>query len=137
MTSGSMITRESMFQPLLEADPSLIPLWKDFVEEWEGEPEQPLYLALARVARHLIGQLKAGETDNFPAVFDVVEQWHLQGEAYVREAASVGLLEDLQNTNLHDGTQPADFERWLGPESKRWWKKVERYWSHREPLTDD
>jgi hypothetical protein len=136
MSGQSQITRESMFEPLLEADHSFAPIWRAFVEEWEDERELPLYLALASVACHLIEQLKAGETDKFHAVFDVVERWHLQGDAYVREAASVGLIEDLQNTNLRKGTTPTDFEPWLRPESKRWWDKVDKFWSQGEPLTD-
>ena len=136
MSGENLITRESMFEPLLKADHSFAPLWKAFAEEWKGEREPPLYLALTSLARHLIGQLKAGDTDKFPAVFDVVERWHLQGDAYVREAASVGLLEDLQNTSLHEGTAPMDFEPWLRAESKRWWDKVDRFWSRGESLTD-
>src|SRR4051812_36969335 len=136
MSGGSLITRENMFEPLLRADQSFAPRWSAFVEEWQDERELPQYLALASLARHLIGQLKAGHTETFPAVFHVVEQWHVQGDAYVREAASLGLLEDLQNTGLHEGTEPADFEPWLRPVSKHWWDKVDRFWSGRGSLTD-
>lgn len=125
-----------MFEPLISADPSFLPSWKSFVEEWGGEREPPLYLALSSLARHLIKQLGFGATERFGAVFDVIELWHLHGDAYVREAATVGLLEDMQNTNLHEGTQPSDFEPWLRPESERWWKKVDGFWSRGEPLSD-
>jgi hypothetical protein len=139
MDQSSAIDREGMLDPLLAADPSFEPTWREFVAEWqsEAEGELPLYLALGDLARHLIAKLERGETADFAAVFDVVEQWHLRGDAYVREAATVGLLEDLQNTNLHRRTQPGDFEPWLRPESKRWWGKVERFWSDGELLTDD
>jgi hypothetical protein len=135
MSDRSVITRESMFEPLLAADPSFAPSWTAFSEEWDGEGDQPLYLALVSLAHHLIGRLKAGDTSNFAAVFDVIEEWHLRGDAYVREAASIGLLEDLQNTNLHDGTEPVEFEPWLRSESKLWWKKLDRFWSKGEPLS--
>lgn len=136
MAGEGVIARERMFELLLEADPSLVPIWAAFTREWEDARERPLYLALGEVARHLIRQLEAGETARFDAVFEVVERWHLRGDSYVREAATVGLLEDLQNLNLHDGTRPADFERWLRPESRRWWDKVDRFWSQGEPLRD-
>jgi hypothetical protein len=128
-----------MFDPLLEADPSFEPTWRGLIAEWadEGATELPAYLVLADLARHIIGKLEQGETASFPAIFNVVEQWQLQGDDYVREAATIGLLEDLQNTNLHDTTQPLNFERWLLPESKRWWNKVERFWSNGELITDD
>lgn len=131
-----VISRTNMFEPLLEAEPSFIPIWKAFLEEWQSEPEPPLYLALSSLARHLIARLRAGETDGFHAVFEVVERWHLQGDAYVREAASVGLLEDLQNTDLHQNTVPTNFEPWLRPESWRWWGKLDRFWSLEEPPPD-
>jgi hypothetical protein len=66
-----------------------------------------------------------------------VEQWHVSGDTYVKEAATVGLLEDLQNTNLHEGTDPDAFRKFLGPESERWWSKVVRFWSEGRLLTDD
>ena len=120
-----------MFDPLLAVDPGFEPTWRAFVAEWreEGEGELPIYLALADLARHLVGKLEKQDTATFGAVFAVVEDWHLRGDAYVREAAAIGLLEDLQNTNLHRGTQPSDFIPWLRPESRRWWDKVERFWS--------
>lgn len=136
MSDASLITRARMFELLLEADHSFEPLWRAFVEEWEDEREPPLYLALSSVARHLINQLGTGDTGKFDGVFEVVERWHLQGDAYVREAASVGLLEDLQNVNFHEGTAPAEFEPWLRSESKRWWERVDSFWARGEPLTD-
>lgn len=127
-----------MFEPLLDADPSLVPLWEAFVEEWRDENESPLYLALAEVARRLIKQLELGDTERFDAVFGVVEQWHLKGNSYVREAGSVGLLESLQNNSLHGRlTTPDGFEPWLLPESKRWWDKLNKFWTNGKPMTDD
>lgn len=129
MTAESpAIQREQMFRPLLRADPTFEPVWLAFLSEWENEKEQPLYLALADLARHLIGRLERGDTIVFDAVFDVVERWDVHGDSYVKEAASIGLLEDLQNGNLHHRTHPSDFQSWLRPESKRWWDKLNRFW---------
>lgn len=132
-----MITRSEMFQPLLRADPSFEPKWLAFCKEWSHEEDPPLYAALAELARHLIAQLEAKTTDRFDAVLDVVERWHLEGDDYVREAATIGLLEDLQNLNLHDRTSPSDFIVWLRPETRRWWDKVEAFWSEGKLITDD
>jgi len=132
-----VITRAVMFDPLLAAAPSFLPVWEQFLAEYSTEPELPEYLACADLARHLIAQLGKGDTGRFDEVFDVVEAWHLKGDAYVRQAAAIGLLEDLQNTNLHKSTQPAEFLPWLRPESRRWWDKVEAFWDHGAPITDD
>ena len=132
----SQITRSDMFGPLLQADPSFFPKWEAFCAEWADEAEPPLYVALGDLAAHLIERLSRGDTESFGRVFAVVEQWHVRGDAYVAEAASIGLLESIQNTiggNASEhltrgGVRAADFQPWLGPETKRWWDKLYRYW---------
>jgi hypothetical protein len=122
---AGVIDAEAMFPPMLEACPSFRPVWDAHEAAWSDE-RQPMHdLALADLARHLIGQLERGETGGFGAVFAVVERWHVEGDAYVREAASIGLLESLQNTGLHGATAPDDFLGWLQPESLRCWRKIE------------
>jgi hypothetical protein len=132
-----MIEREDMMTPMLRACPSFESAWLEFVNEWREESDKPLYLALGSLARHLISMLAAQDTSGLSSAFAVVERWHVEGDAYVREAASVGLLEDLQNEGLHESTRPADFERFLLPESLKWWRKVARFWSHGEILRED
>lgn len=129
-----MILYANMFAPMLEADPSFDPAWRAFCEKWRDLAEPPFYLALNALARHLIAQLEAGDTARFDAVFDVVERWHLEGDEYVREAATVGLLEDLQDKKLHTSTQAAAFRPWLRPESLLWWEGVEDYWAGKTTL---
>jgi hypothetical protein len=133
-----MITKDDMMGVLLDANPSFAPQWQAFLQEWHAEADLPLYLALADFARHLIGMIERGDTARLPAVFAAVERLHIEGEHYVREAATVGLLEDLQNLNLHKhGTDPEQFRPYLGPESARWWNKLYRFWEHGELLIDD
>ena len=123
------ISRNQMLPLFVAAIPSFLPSWHTFLYEWNDEPELPLYLALGDLARHLIDQLSRGETVHFPTVFDLVERCHVQGDDYVREAVTIGLLEDLQNRNLHTTTDPADFEVWLAPESKAQWESLDRFWA--------
>ena len=136
MSKVGLIAREHMLRLLIEVEPTFEPVWQAFVNEWEYEAEPPIYLVLTDLARHLIEQLSGGETARFGAVFDVVECWHTHGDQYVREAATIGLLEDIQNNNLHTRTRPSDFEPWLRPVSKKAWDKVELFWSEGEPITD-
>ena len=119
-----------MLPLLLDACPSFDEPWRACLEEWGDRCDLPVYIALSELARHLIGMLDRGETEAFSRVFDVVERWHVEGDAYVRCAATVGLLEDLQNGNLHTArTAPEQFLPYLGPESRKWWHRVERFWS--------
>lgn len=118
-----------MLPGVLEVCPSFSGQWLEFLEEWEAEGEElPLYLALGELARHLIEMLERGETDALRQVFGVVERWHLEGAPYVKEAATVGLLEDLQNESLHHSTKPEQFRPLLGPESTRWWDELYAFW---------
>jgi hypothetical protein len=51
-----------------------------------------------------------------------------RGDPYVSEAATIGSLEDLQNTDLHDGTDPEQFRPYLLPESARCWDELYGFW---------
>lgn len=62
---------------------------------------------------------------------------HLHGDPYVREAATTGLLEDLQNTNLVGSLAPGQCLACLGPQSLRWWNRVERFWAAGELIRAD
>ena len=126
--AAPMIRREAMFEPLLAADPSFQPRWAEFLAEWGDEPDLPLYLALSSLAEHLLKRLKGRDTEGFDRIFAVVERWHTEGDAYVSEAASIGLLESLQNLSGGSGRRPTTVEPWLGPESRRWWQKLDRFW---------
>jgi len=70
-------------------------------------------------------------------VFDVIETLHLNGDSYVREAATVGLLEDIQNNSGHRAVDPAVFVMYLKPESLRWWNKLNDFWTKGRLLSDD
>jgi hypothetical protein len=129
-----IITRETMFEPLLAADPSFAPRWAEFLNEWEGEPNPPLYLALGFLAQHLLRRLNNGDMQGFDRVFTVVEAWHTAGDAYVSEAASIGLLETLQNLSGGSDQRGVTIEPWLGPVSRQSWDKLDRYWNG-EPNT--
>jgi len=120
---------------MLEVCPSFAPTWSAFLNEWKDDKKGlPLYLALADLARHVISMLEKDETETFPRIFEIIEQWHVEGDPYVQEAAAVGFLEALQNTNIHKNTKPEDFSRFLGPLSKTWWDKLNKFWEKGELL---
>src|SRR5205807_466656 len=124
-----MLSKDDMIPVLLDACPSFAPAWQEFLAEWWGEDDLPLYNAFGDLARHLIGLVERGDMAELPAVFRVVGRWHLEGDLYVRTAATVGLLEGLQNLNLHEhGTDPAHFRAMLGPESLQCWDELAASW---------
>jgi len=126
-----------MMPLLLEACPSFRPAWEEFCSEWANEPELPCYIAIGEFAEHLSGELAKGNEEVLRKVFEVVERLIVEGDSYVSEAAVVGVIEDLQNTNLHRGTRPEQYLPYLLPQTRRWWTKVEAFWNEGRLLTDD
>jgi hypothetical protein len=132
-----MIERGKMMEPMLSACPSFRDTWDEFVAEWQDQKQElPYYLVLSDLARHLVAMLERRDIAQFDAIFDVVEQWHEEGDPYVREAATIGLLEDLQNTNFYTSASPNDFKPYLREQSAKWWDKVERFWQRGEVIRD-
>ncbi|BBD38828.1 transposase [Aminobacter sp. Y103A] len=124
-----MISRQDMFDVLLEVDPTFQPVWDAFADKWREQIELPLYLALGDLARHVVGKLESGRTDELQQIFAVVERWLADGDELVQEAATIGLLEDLQNLNVHKSTSPDQLKQWLGPLAAGRWIEAERFWS--------
>ena len=127
-----MITRDDMFDLLIAACPDFRPAWEGFLSDWSEEPETaeeglPLYLALGEFARHVLRQLDVRDAAGLRRVFDAIERLHLEGDAYVREAATIGLLEAFQNIGTREQKQEI-FERWLKPESREWWIRLDKFW---------
>ena len=119
-----MIGKDQMMDVLLAACPTFEPSWREFIQEWQDEPvELPLYVALADFARHVKSMLELGDTESFPNIFQAIEHLHVDGDAYVREAATIGILESLQNAK-----NPELFRPYLRSESEKWWNKLNRFW---------
>ena len=118
-----------MMETLVAASPAFAGAWEAFRREWAEVAEGlPLYLALSDFARHVVALLEANDVDRLHRVFEAVELLHTDGDEYVREAATVGLLEGLQNTNLHRTTEPEQFRPFLRPESARCWDQLNAFW---------
>ena len=132
-----MISRAQMMGPILQASPSFHPVWNEFVAEYENEGgELPLYIVLGDLARYIALLESRGTEDELQEIFAAIERWHTEGDQYVKEAATIGLLEDLQNTNVVGGKDSSRFAKYLGPESKRWWTKVDAFWKTGEIIRD-
>lgn len=132
-----MIDASQMPPLLVDASPGFAGHWKEFEAGYSDDPPPHYYIALGDFVRHLCDLLATGDKATLQRVFAVVERLHVEGDSYVREAATAGLLEDMQNANMHrKDTLPAQFEPFLLPESARWWKKLHGFWRDGEPLAD-
>lgn len=92
--------------------------------------KEQLYIHLGDFARHLVDLLKQRETAEFPAVFALLEKLYDSGDDFVQNAATVGLLEGIQNAALGEAdVDPELFKKWLLPVSAEWWDEVNRIWA--------
>jgi hypothetical protein len=86
------------------------------------------YLLLGEFAHHLLALYKQSPKGDFPAVIELIERLHLEGDAYVREAATIGLLEDIQNLWMSHRIDPEEFGRLLLPVSRKGWDSLNAFW---------
>jgi hypothetical protein len=94
----------------------------------EGDVRLP-YLEIAAVVRELAVRLHGSDTACFESFFAAVERCLLEGDHETVEMILVGLLEDLQNSNM---TKFSDFTVWephLGPTTARGWRAVAEFWA--------
>ena len=122
-----MINRDQMMPMLLSACPSFAEPWQRYVEA-PGYEEDLLYLHLNEFASHVVTLLKAGETRELDAVFAMVETLHKDGDRSVCEAATIGILEGVQNIAEDTGFDPESFVPYLRAESASWWRRLNDFW---------
>lgn len=121
-----MLNKGDVIPLLLEACPSFQQNWNEYLGG-EKEPAE-LYLSLGWFAEHIVDLYKQNKTDEFTAIFNVVERLHIKGDDYVREAATIGLLEDIQN-RLQNENDFNTFIKFLGPVSRDYWEKLIDFWN--------
>jgi hypothetical protein len=87
-----------------------------------------LYVTLGDFARHLLQLQRQSRTEEFSAVARAIERLHVEGDHYVREAATISLLEGIQNAWSNSGTDPVLFVQHLLPVSAKWWQSLNGFW---------
>jgi hypothetical protein len=124
-----MIRRDQVIDLLLEACPSYRPRWEAHRAEPDHEAEL-LYVHLGDFAHHVVDLLARGDTTELPAIARALEQLHLAGDDHVRQAATIGLVEGIQNVASHQaGLTTKPLEEILGPETRRWWNSLQAFWA--------
>lgn len=133
-----IITQSNVLDTIAASCASFRPAVEAFQTEYQDMPNHilPIYMLMGDLVLECSKQLREGPDNEIKKLFELVELWINDGDKYVRELAIVGFIEDMQNSNLHVDTRPEDFERFLGPASAIFWNKVNRFWSHREPITN-
>jgi len=131
--AAGMIDKTAMMQALVETCPTFTPVYESFISDWPDEHDRPLYLLLADFARFLVTLLESGNHEIMNAAFELIETLITDGDSFVSTAAVVGILENLQNTNIHRSTTPDQFVTLLGTMSLDHWQKLNEFWSGSGP----
>lgn len=111
---------------LVEACPSFSEKWEEHKKEYADEENYLPYIALGEFAQHLIELEQENKVSEFEDVFELIEKLHIEGEHYVKEATTIGLLEGLQNIL---GSDAVKFVKYLKPETLKWWNELNKFWN--------
>ncbi len=114
---------------IVEACPSFANKWEEHKREYHDEENFLPYIALGELARLLIDLYRENKTSEFEAVFNVIERLHIEGEHYVKEAATIGFLEGIQNIAGNNDLDPEVFYEFLKPLSAKWWNELNKFWN--------
>ncbi len=120
-----MITQAMIVPLLLEGAPSFHAAVEEHQAFYGGEITYPV---LGDFARHLLELYRQNHTAEFPKIAAVIERLHTEGDEYVKEAATIGVLEGIQNVWGNQNVDPELFTRYLLPESRKWWDELNAFW---------
>lgn len=132
--NNKMIEKEQILDRLLIAFPSYKRRYEKYIKEnYEIGEERLLYVDICDFIEHVIECYQSKKTDEFDELFEVIEQLHINGDLYVKEFATIGILETFQNQLPDKNIEYSEFERLLKPESKRWWNHLNDFWNGETP----
>lgn len=86
------------------------------------------YLEMSAITRFLADKLRSGDTANFEAFFKGVERCLHEGTDEAVTLVIVGLLEDLQNSNITN-VEKGVWLPFLEPTTRRAWQAVVDFWN--------
>lgn len=110
---------------LVAACPSFVDEYRAYIADtYDLNEPRLLYVDVSELVRHVIKLHRRGESEVLAAVFTEVEALHHAEESAVREFATIGFLESLQNL----APSPQEFQLYLGTESRVWWHRLDRFW---------
>ena len=118
---------------LIEAALSYRPKARELARDWAPNVP-PSYVEVGVFGRHLVEQLLQDSTQEFDAIFDVIERLLLQGDLGERYLVTWGLIEGIQNiaANREDSYLTVRrFRPWLRPATSQAWDEVHALWGTR------
>ncbi|MBD2257695.1 hypothetical protein [Pseudanabaena sp. FACHB-2040] len=125
-----MITSEDVLPLLLEVCLSFSERW---TEQRAFFGEGFLYGDLDEFMQHIVELHEAGQTEELPRVFEVLERFYLDGDDEVQAAITNVVLEGIRTT----AKDTDEFIPYLQPESIKQWQQLENFWEDEIPLEEN
>jgi hypothetical protein len=107
------------------------PSYKEEHEEWIDvlrRQEEPFSIHAAYFAHHLVELALRGQSNEFAAVFSMVERLLTEGDEEVRVMTKVAMIEDIQNIASYHDLDLTGFTKLLGPLSQIAWIEIKESW---------
>jgi hypothetical protein len=123
-----LITRNEVLPLLLSACPGFEQSWRAHVEWWkDGEPG--IFNDTGEFAHYLVDRYAEGAISECETAFTVIETILRDGDEDAREAAVIGVLEDVQTIAANRPFGSDVFIPLLGPLSRRAWVEIDALWA--------
>jgi hypothetical protein len=130
------VTEAEIMPRLVEEFPGFRPRWEKHLSFWKGEPAGG-YNDVSEFAQFVVKDLySSGKSEEVQRVFDLMEQWLVNGNKKVRDLVVIGFLEDVQNIASWQSFGRSVFIRFLGPRSSDAWNEIERVWAGKTSLME-
>ncbi len=92
------------------------------------ENDRTFSLLLDKFSEYIVEQYKAGNTNKFSEIFDLIEQCLSRGTETVHHGITTNVLENIQNFAGNQDINPNVFLQYLGKNSEMWWNEIDRFW---------
>ncbi len=126
-----MIETNQVLDMLVQACPTFAAARDEHIAEYGNDV---LYVAAGEFAHHLLALHLEDATSCFSQVGATIERMHTDGTPEVKELATIGILEGIQNVWGHSSVRPEAFLQYLGPESSAQWPGLNNFWSGKAPV---
>ncbi len=110
---------------------SLLYYFESNFPDFEIDPDDKelLYIVAATFSSYLETLFEKSKLVEFEKGLIFIETLHLNGDSYVKELATIGILESFRNTYLMEYFDSENEIPNLGIESKKWWKQLNKFWN--------
>ncbi|MGN7358118.1 DUF7674 family protein [Paenibacillus sp. SAF-054] len=89
-----MIEKNKVMDMFIEACPSYKPRFDKYIaENYKPGEERLMYVDISDFIEHMNELHKNGKSEELEKIFNVVEQLYIHGDEFVKEFATIGILE--------------------------------------------